>query len=61
VQMQLDDGASWNISSYEVAGWADAAWCYSLGEEASIVYLDSESVAEVQDMIRAVYNGETLN
>ena len=61
VQMQLDDGASWNITSYEVAGWADAAWCYSLGEEASIVFLDSESVAQVQDMIRAVYNGETLN
>lgn len=61
VQMQLDDGAEWTITSYEVAGWADAAWCYSLGEEASIVYLDSESVSEVQDMIRAVYAGETLN
>jgi len=61
VQMQLDDGAEWNITSYEVAGWADSAYCYSLGEEASIVFLDSDSVSEVQEMIRAVYSGETLN
>jgi len=60
VRMQLDDGAEWHISSYEVAGWPDSAICYSMGDEVSIVFLDSDSVDESRNMIQAVLDGKKL-
>lgn len=60
VRMQLEDNASWNIVSYEVSGYPDAAYCYNMGEEASVVMLYDDSVSEVQDLIRAVFAGEVI-
>lgn len=61
VKMQLEDNASWHITSYELEGYANSEYCYSIGGEASTVDLYSESIEKAKDMIRAVYSGETLS
>ena len=61
VKMQLSDGASWNIVSYNVSGSGDHLTTYSMGNTAAYVMIpDTSTVAQAKELLRQVYAGETL-
>jgi len=60
VKMQLNDGSAWNVVSLVAEGTIDSEYCYSSGQNASIVILDDESVENIKEHIRKLYNGEVL-
>lgn len=57
VKMQLNDMSSWNILSYSVTGTNGSAECYGRGY-LSVVYPDTNGIAEAGAMIEKVLNGE---
>ena len=61
VKMQLDEGGSWNISSYTVAGDTGSEYCPALGSYASIMYENEEAIAEAKALMQAVADGEIIS
>lgn len=61
IKMQLDDMASWNITSYSLDGSDGNDYTYSYPSEKLYVMIpDEESVTEAKQMIDKVYAGEKL-
>ena len=61
VKMQLTDGASWNIVSYNVSGTGTNSTTYSMGNQSVYVMIPDEStIATAKELLRQVYAGETL-
>jgi len=61
VKMQLDDGGSWNVVSYTVAGTTGSEYCPALGAYASIMYENGEAIQTAKDMMQAVADGEIIS
>ena len=61
VKMQLEEGGSWNISSYTVAGATGSEYCPALGAYASIMYENEEAIAEAKELMQAVADGEIIS
>ncbi len=60
VKMQLDEGGSWNIVSYTVAGDTGSEYCPAMGSYASVMYENEEAIQIAKSMIQAVTDGEIL-
>lgn len=60
VKMQLDDMAEWNIVQYATNGWIDWQYCWSAGEDLSVVQPDDTSVEAAKEVIRQVFDDETI-
>ena len=58
--MQLDEGGSWNIVSYTVAGDTGSEYCPAMGSYASVMYENEEAIQIAKSMIQAVTDGEIL-
>lgn len=56
VKGQLDNGTDWQITSMEVSGYGDMQYTYSAGE-ASVVWLDEESVAQAAQLLQDILEG----
>ena len=61
VKMQMEDNASWHITTYEVDGEGNWRTCYSSGDERSVVDLYDYSVEEAIQKIQAVIDGKVLS
>ncbi len=61
VKMQLDEGGSWNIVAYTVAGATGSEYCPALGAYASIMYENEEAIAEAKELMQAVADGEVIS
>ncbi len=61
VKMQLDEGGSWNIVSYTVAGATGGEYCPALGSYASIMYENDEAIQTAKEMMQAVADGEIIS
>ncbi len=58
VQMQLDDGSSWHITSFGVSGKGGSSTTYSNQKKAGyVMYMDEEKIAEASRYINQVING----
>ncbi len=57
VKQQLSNGTNWQIESMEVSGWCDSQFTYS-GGEASVVWLNDDSVEAAKEMLQRCLNGE---
>ena len=61
VQMQIDDGASWHVSSYAVTGDGQKNYTYSMPNQKSYTMIpDEESVSLAQTLMQKVINGGTI-
>ena len=61
IKMQLNDMASWNITSYNLNGSDGYDYTYSYpSSQAYVMVPDEETVLEAQDLIDRVIAGETL-
>lgn len=60
VKMQLDDMAEWNIVQYAAAGWSDWQYSWGAGEDLSVVQPDYASVDAAKEIIRQVFDDETI-
>ncbi len=62
VRMQLNEGGTWNVQQYAVAGNGDNAECYSFasGVTAYVMRPDMTTVEKAKELVQKVYNGETL-
>lgn len=58
VKMQLEDGSSWEIESVNLTGTGSSQYCYSLGSNAYVMYVDEDSLAEIVAKMEAVLSGE---
>ena len=61
VKMQLNEGGSWNITSYTVAGATGSEYSPALGAYASIMYQNEEALQTAREMMQAVEDGEILS
>ncbi len=62
VQMQLDEGSSWNISTFGVSGKGGSSTTYSNQSKAGyVMYIDEEKIQEAKGYIEQVLNGEIPN
>ena len=61
VKMQLDEGGSWNIVSYSVAGATGSEYCPAMGAYASIMYENEEAIQTAKEMMQAVADGEIIS
>lgn len=57
IQMQLDEGGSWNIGSISVNGTGGSDYCYELGNYAYVMYPDMDTVNAAVTAIENVING----
>lgn len=60
VKMQLNDNASWHITSQTVTGWFDTRYCYLGGMDLSVVMPDYDQLSAASEKIHAVERGEKL-
>jgi anionic cell wall polymer biosynthesis LytR-Cps2A-Psr (LCP) family protein len=59
VNMQLSDGASWEIESTAAVGTGDSQACYSSGSQLLyVMWPDESSVAELSQKMHQVMNGQ---
>ena len=59
VQMQLNQGGSWNVTSFGVSGEGGSSTTYSNQKKAGyVMYIDEAKVAEASGYIKQVINGE---
>ncbi|MCD8124777.1 MAG: LCP family protein [Lachnospiraceae bacterium] len=62
VKMCLEDDSAWNIETYSVTGTSARMSTYSMGSQQLYVILqDEESIAEAQDLIQRVWDGEIID
>ena len=61
--MQLEEGGSWNVVSYAVAGEGDGAimHVYSMSSKVYVTIPDYATVDIAKELIQMVYDGETLS
>lgn len=60
IKDQISSMSSWDIKMVDAEGTTGSSYCYSLGANASVVYLDDESVAEILVDINTVLDGGIL-
>lgn len=60
VKLMLKDGSGWNMVKASAEGTGATDYCYSLGQSASVVVPDEDSVARIKAQIQALYDGEIL-
>lgn len=58
VQDQLTSGFDWNIVQYSVSGYNDWQYCYTYGDDLSVVSPDYSTVEIAKDLMRQVKTGE---
>ena len=59
INMQLSDGASWEIESTAAVGTGDSQACYSSGSQLLyVMWPDEASVAEISQKMQQVMNGQ---
>ena len=59
INMQLSDGASWEIESTAAVGTGDSQACYSSGSQLLyVMWPDEASVAEISEKMKQVMNGK---
>ena len=58
VKAQLSSQASWKIYTTSLDGTTGTAYCYELGDNASVVFPDDNSISEAKTNIQAVEHGE---
>lgn len=58
VKEQLSSKASWKIYTTSLDGTTGTAYCYELGDNASVVFPDDNSISEAKTNIQAVEHGE---
>lgn len=61
VRMQLDEGGSWNIVSYAVSGEGGYMPVYSMSSIPYVTIPDYTTVDIAKQLIKMVYDGETLS
>ena len=61
VKDQLDEGGSWNIVSYTVAGYCGSEYCPALGDYASVMYENEEAIETAKELMQAVLEGKTIS
>lgn len=62
VKMQLNDGKSWEVLSYNVTGTGGKEYVYSIKSfPTSVVYQDSTQVDNAKSLIGKVMNGDTIS
>lgn len=60
VQMQLRDGAQWNVTTYSVSGSGSMEYCYSMPDmELSVMWPNASQINTAKSLIQQVMNGET--
>lgn len=58
IKMQLSDGASWDIDTYQVIGEPGFAETYSVpGHDLSVIFQDEDSINEAKNLIQAALSG----
>lgn len=60
IKDQISSMSSWNIKMVAAEGTTGSAYCYSSYANASVVFLEDESIAEIMVDINAVLDGELL-
>ncbi len=60
VREQLSSGGDWNVVTYSVSGTGDSQKPYSMSTKAYVMWPDEETVAEAQELMRQVRDGEIL-
>ena len=58
IRMQTDDMASWDIIRQNITGPTGSDYCYSVGQYASVVWQDQNSINAAIENIKAVMAGE---
>ncbi|WP_051532856.1 LCP family protein [Lachnobacterium bovis] len=61
VQLQLDEGQDWTISTYHATGCNAKRVPYSLGSRAYVMLPSVESIDEGKRLIKEIYSGKKLN
>ncbi len=62
VQMQLDEGSSWQISTFGVSGKGGSSTTYSNQSKSGyVMYMDEEKIQEAAGYMKQVINGEVPN
>lgn len=62
VKMQLNDGADWNVVSYNVTGTGDSRYTYSYSSKALYVMIpDEDSIATAKQLQQDVLDGKTIS
>lgn len=62
VKAQLDDTTGWNIVSYNVSGSGTSSTTYSMGSREVYIMIPDESTVETaKELLRQVYEGETIS
>lgn len=60
IRMQTDDMASWDVVRQNIKGPTGSDYCYSVGQYASIVWQDQNSINAAVENIKAVMAGENV-
>lgn len=61
IQLQLSDMPSWDIQTYQIAGYSDRKPCYSSGPESySVVVPYDYSINQAKEYIEALMNNEKI-
>ncbi|MDO4467696.1 MAG: LCP family protein [Bacillota bacterium] len=58
VNKQLEDNPSWKIYQYSLDGNSGTDYAYELGDYASVMYPNEETIHRAKTDIQAIYNGE---
>ncbi len=61
VKMQLDEGGSWDIASYTVAGNTGSEYSPALGAYSSVMYENEEAIDIAKSMMQAMAAGEIIS
>ena len=59
VQYQLNNSPTWQIYTDRLSGEGGSAYCYELGDNASVVFPDEDSIKEAKQNIEAIQMGDT--
>lgn len=59
IQFQLNDMPEWTFITYSLNGTGSTAFCAELGNTASVMLPDSESIQTAQERIKAVLEGKS--
>ena len=60
IKMQLNDMASWNITSYSLSGTDSRNYTYTFNRSLYVMEPKEESINEAMDLIKSIIEGKTL-
>ena len=60
IQYQLNESPSWSFFQYSLDGTGSSELCAELGDYASVMIPDSNTVNRAKELINLVENGETI-